>query len=63
MATYRNDPRWLDAKFAGTCAKCGQPFGRGARIFYYPNGRRAFYDECAHNAAADFEAARADEER
>jgi DNA invertase Pin-like site-specific DNA recombinase len=32
---YRNDPRWLPARFAGKCSKCGEEFGKGRMIFYF----------------------------
>lgn len=61
MAQYRNDPRWLPARFAGKCAKCGEAFERGRMIFYYPNGKRALSGACAIAAADEFDAAKADE--
>lgn len=61
MKTYSNDPYWTNARFAGKCAKTGAPFERGARIFYYPNGRQAFIGAAAEAASADFQACAQDE--
>lgn len=65
MASYRGDPRWIEVRFDGRCAKrgCGAAIRRGEAAFYYPNGRQLFGKPCGHGdeAAADFEAHRADE--
>ena len=34
---------------------------KGDRIFYYPNGKKAYGGECATKASMDFRAAAADE--
>lgn len=62
-ASYRDDPRWLRARYAGSCAgkDCGEKFGKGADIFWYPKGKHAFYGACAERAAADFRACAEDE--
>lgn len=62
MAHYRTDPKWMAAGFGGKCAKCGEQFSKGARIFYYPQTRSAYTLECAAEAARDFEAHRVDED-
>lgn len=58
---YKGDPRWLQARYPGECDKCGEPFKKGARIFWYPNGRKAYSGRCAEAAAADFNAIAADD--
>lgn len=57
------DPYWLTARFTGTCAgrTCDHPIRKGDRIFYYPNGRKAYVGPCAEAAAADFDSAAFDE--
>lgn len=56
---YR-DPYWTTARFDGKDAN-GQPVKKGARIFYFPNGRQVFQGEAAEREARSFEAARQDE--
>jgi hypothetical protein len=59
---YNNDPYWLTARFNSDCAKCHKHIKKGDRIFYYPNGRKAYCeDPCGKEASADFEAAAQDE--
>lgn len=58
------DPYWMNARFASKCHECGAVVPKGARAFYYPNGRKLLGDACcgaADRAAGDFEAARFDE--
>lgn len=62
MAQYRNDPRWLPARYAGKCSKCGETFERGRMIFYYPIGKRALSGGCAVAAGDKFDAAVRDEQ-
>lgn len=62
MKTYKNDPYWTTARFAGPSAnKDGTPIKKGDRIFYYPNGRQSFVGAEAEAASADFQACAADE--
>ena len=61
MKTYSRDPYWTTARFAGVCAKTGQPFKAGERIFYYPNGKQCFAGAAAEAASADFTACAQDE--
>ncbi len=60
---YSLDPRWLTARFDSKCAKCARVIRRGERIFYYPNGRKAYCDgpECGSQYSAEFAAAVHDE--
>lgn len=37
--SYGGDPRWIVAKFAGRDVT-GEPFQKGDRIFYFPNGKQ-----------------------
>lgn len=62
MAQYRNDPRWMPARYAGKCSKCGETFTAGRMIFYYPTGKRALAGACAIAAADEFGAHKADED-
>lgn len=61
--SYSADPRWLVARFAGSCSGCKAPIKAGEDVFYYPNGKRVFGKACgcADRNAADFEAHAADE--
>ena len=64
MTNYRKDPRYMTARFASQCDGCQGEILKGDSIFYYPNGRSAYGEKCgcAATQAADFEAARMDEE-
>lgn len=62
MATYRNDPRWIDARYCGHCASCGKEIVRGDRIFYWPIGKKAECGECGGQSSARFAAECWDEE-
>lgn len=62
MKNYNGDPYWMTAKFPGTCAKTGEPFKRGDRVFYYPRERKCYAGAAGEAAAADFAACAADEE-
>lgn len=52
---YRNDPRWLTAKFASTCT-CGMRIAKGDEIYYYPLTRKAVCQECGQKGAAELAA-------
>lgn len=60
MARYSNDPRWINAKYAGT-DRNGRQFSRGERVLYYPLTKAILSGEPAAQAMRDFEAAMADE--
>lgn len=57
------DPHWLTARFTSKCHHCAQPIRKGARAFYYPNGRKIYGEACGCAAprSAEFEAAAQDE--
>ena len=58
---YRNDPRWITARYAGTDAK-GTPFEKGERVFYYPNTKTIYAGAAAVDAALDFASSAFDED-
>ena len=62
MARYSRDPRWISARYPGSCHGCGEAFSKGDSVFYLPIGRKALVGECAEKASLDFEAAKFDEE-
>jgi len=59
--TYRDDPRWITARYNGVDAD-GNAVRKGDRVFYYPRGKVLLTGEKAEQAARDFEAARVDED-
>ena len=67
MKRYQGDPRWIEARFPGTCGgkDCQQAIRRGDRVFYYPNSRTVLAKDCGHAeaAAADFNSHAFDEEQ
>lgn len=58
------DPYWTTARFDSDCAGCKRRIKRGERIFYYPNGRKAYCgaDACGQACSAEFSAAAFDED-
>jgi hypothetical protein len=61
MATsYRDDPRWIKAKYAGRDFY-GNPFNAGTMILYYPRTKKIFTGEKAEQEWRFFESARFDE--
>lgn len=67
MAQYRDDPRWITARFDGLCLKCGKGFKRGESVWFYPAKRyerrgRPYCESCGTPMAAEFRAAAEDED-
>ena len=64
MTHYRGDPRWITAKYAGKCHRCGEGIDRGSEAFYYPKGKQLYGKGCGCGDAEwrSFESARCDEE-
>lgn len=60
MPQYRDDPRWMTARYPGTDAN-GQPFKAGDEVFYYPRTKKFYTGEAAQQASRDFAAACFDE--
>lgn len=65
MKRYGGDPYWTVARYGNgwACARCGATIKQGARVFYYPNGRKVLCEreDCGQQASADFHAAASDE--
>lgn len=61
---YRNDPRWLYAKFASQCAGCKEPVNKGDEVFYYPSAKSVYGAKCGcgQDRCGEFEAAAFDED-
>ena len=57
---YRNDPRWLIARYPGK-TRDGQAFKKGDRVLYYPATKTFLAGEKAEQGWRDFEAAAFDE--
>ena len=62
MARYKDDPRWINVRYAATCGKCEEPIRKGARAYYYPKGKAMFCENCGTQKAAAFQAAAWDED-
>ena len=64
MAKYKSDPRWISAKFDGSCARCKRVIRRGERAFYYPQDRSLYCEQesCGQAANRDFSGRVFDEE-
>lgn len=63
MNHYRDDPRWIEARYPGHCHGCDAPISRGEQILYWPKGKRTYANVCAETRWARFTAEAADEER
>jgi hypothetical protein len=63
MKSYRDDPRWITVRYAGTCKMCGKAIPAGAQAYYYPRGKTLLCadDKCGGHAAREFAAAAMDE--
>lgn len=61
--TYKNDPKWISAKFTSRCSKCKEPIFKGQRIFWYPKCKSVFCDSatCGQKEASSFNDAAQDE--
>lgn len=59
---YSNDPYWMVARYPGKCAKTGEPFYPGDRIFYYPRDKKAYSGQTAEAFYSAFLAAVQDED-
>ena len=55
MSRYRDDPRRITAKYAGTDAN-GRPFAKGEQVTSYPKSRRIVSGEAGEQALRDIEA-------
>lgn len=60
---FSGNPYWLTTRRPDTCTRCGNHVERGARVFYYPNGRKLLCDaeDCGKQASRDYQAAASDE--
>lgn len=64
-SSYKGDPRRMTARFDSECACNSDPphmIAKGASIFYYPKGKKAYVGHCADRNEADFLSAVADED-
>lgn len=61
MRTYKNDPRWIIAKFDSVTSN-GDRVKKGDRVLYYPSDKSILAGEKAEQAWRDFEAAASDED-
>ena len=59
MRSYKGDPYWTTGRF-GYCEECKVGL-RSKRVFYYPNGKKAFCEQCGTKHANDFQSHSFDE--
>ena len=64
MAKCKSDPRWINVKLDGSCARCKSVIRHGERAFYYPQDRSLYCgrEDCGQAASRDFRAHVFDEE-
>lgn len=60
-AFYRNDPRWIKAKYPGVDKK-GTPFKKGEEVLYWPSSKEIMAGDYAKNAWERFLSEKGDEE-
>lgn len=58
---FKGDPRWLNARRRDVCEKCHREIKPGEHIFYYPETRRAYCEDCGDAESRVFDAAAQDE--
>jgi len=65
MTSYKNDPRWITARYPGKCTAkdCGAPIPKGASVYYYPSTKSIYCFDCGQGLKADFDASVWDEEQ
>ena len=51
--SYRDDPRWLFARF-GKCTECKESL-KGKRAFYYPRTKDIYCEKCGDKHYLDFQ--------
>lgn len=57
---YKNDPRWIIAKFDGKDQR-GNPVKKGQQVLFFPQARVIYTGEEATQAWAEFQASAQDE--
>lgn len=58
---YRDDPRWIKARYPSTCRECGTSIARHADAFWYPRTGRMYCADCGAPASRQFDADAFDE--
>ena len=58
---YPQDPRWIVARYAGTCPDCKISISPGERVYYFPQGKHTYCTLCGEARSREFESAAADE--
>jgi hypothetical protein len=53
---YRNDPKWISAKFVSQCKKCNRSIKKGEDIFWYPSTKSVYCNDsnCGQACSKDF---------
>jgi len=64
MRRYKCDPRWINVRFKGECARCRRAIRTGEYAFYYPEDRSLYCaaEECGGAASREFSARAFDED-
>jgi hypothetical protein len=62
MRRYAGDPRWVRARYPGTCRSCEAPIARGEHAFYWPRRGAVSCQVCGEVEARRFALEAADEE-
>jgi len=61
MTHYKDDPRWIKARFNSACP-CGNIIRKCEDAFYYPRTKTALCKKCGDAAELDFNLAVQDED-
>lgn len=64
MQTYKNDPKWIRAKFRGKCCRCHAEIKKGDLIYWYPLSRAVYCDgaDCGVSESRSFESSAMDDD-
>lgn len=59
---YKNDPKWMYAKYKGKCHECNKIISAGEQMFYYPKTKTCYCASCGEKHYHDFQTMREYEE-
>ncbi len=58
---YKNDPKWIKAKYYCKCSKCQKEILKQSDCFWYPLDKSVFCEHCGKIESDKFEAMAFDE--
>jgi hypothetical protein len=58
---YKNDPKWIKAKYYSKCSKCQKEILKQTNCYWYPLSKSVYCECCGKQESANFEAMAFDE--